>query len=88
MISDGFKQFSDSPSAPARQAFAISPHDSEELSPLPKALFVAGAGSLTLCAADSSADVSLSVGAGQILPIRARFIRATGTTASGIVGLA
>ncbi len=88
MSADSFDRFSDSPSSPARRAFAIAPHDSEELTPLPKALFVGIGGALSLRAADSAADVTLMVGAGQILPIRARFVRASGTTAAGIVGLA
>ena len=88
MKPDTFNRYSDSPSAPARQAYAIVPHDGNTIEPLPKALFVGTAGILTLRAADSSTDVTISVAAGTLLPIRASHVRAAGTTASDIVGLA
>jgi len=88
MSSDRFSHHSDSPSSPARHAFAVSPSDSVSLSPLPKALFVGGAGTITLRTIDSPADVTLEVQAGQILPLRALYVRANGTTASGLVALA
>ncbi|MBN8832091.1 MAG: hypothetical protein J0G94_16060 [Sphingomonadales bacterium] len=67
------------PRLPARKA----------IDPLPKAIFVGTGGNITLRAADGSADVVFkNVASGQILDVRARFIRATGTTAADIVGLA
>jgi hypothetical protein len=74
--------------SPSRNAFAVVPSDSISLSPVPKALFVGGAGTVTLRTIDSDADVTLSVQAGQILPLRAAYVRSTGTTASGLVALA
>lgn len=88
MASDSFSRFSDSPSAPARQMFAIAPHDSIEVDPLPKALRFDGAGAVVLRAADSEADVTIAVLAGEVLPVRAKFVRATGTDAIAIHGLA
>lgn len=88
MNSDAFGHFSDSPSAPARRAYAINPHNQTMIEPLPKALFVGGGGTLTLRAVDSDADVTIVVSGAQILPVRASHIRAAGTTATGIVGLA
>ena len=49
---------------------------------------VGGAGEIVLRALDSAVDVTIAVQAGQLLPIRARFVRATGTTATGLVSLA
>lgn len=73
---------------PARQAIAVTPHDSNEIAVLPRALFVGTGGTVILRAVDSAADVTLkNVAGGQILDIRARYVRATGTTAADFVGL-
>jgi hypothetical protein len=88
MTSDRFSHHSDSPMSPSRHAFAVAPSDSAALSPVPKALFVGGAGTVTLRTIDSDADVTLTVQAGQILPLRATYVRASGTSASGLVALA
>jgi hypothetical protein len=88
MSSDRFAHHSDSPMSPSRHAFAIVPSDTLPLSPVPKALFAGGAGSLVLRTIDSDADVTLAVQAGQILPLRAVYVRASGTSATGLVALA
>jgi hypothetical protein len=88
MASDSFSRFSDSPSAPARRMFAITPHDTAEVDPLPKAIRADGDGTVTLRAAGSDADVTVTMTAGEILPVRARHIRAGGTTVAAIHGLA
>lgn len=88
MPKDDFANLADSPISPARRAFAIVPSDAALVDPLPKALYVGGAGNLTLRAVDSSADVTLAVQAGQIVPLRASHVRAAGTTATGLVALA
>ena len=74
--------------APARRAYAVRPHDTDELPTLPKALWVGTAGTVALRAVDGTADVSLTVPAGQILPIRVSHVRATGTSAGNLVALA
>lgn len=85
---DRFDRSADSPSSPARDAFLVIPHDTVALPRLPKALLIGVAGALTLRAVDGTADVSFAVTAGQIVPIRAAFVRSSGTSASQIVGLA
>lgn len=85
---DRFRHRADAPSGPARDAFMVAPDDTAPLEPLPKALLIGGAGTITLRAVDSAADIALAVAAGQIVPIRAAYVRATGTTATQIVGLA
>lgn len=88
-MADRFDTQTDSLSLPARTLFAIIPHATNEIDPLPKAIFIGTGGNIMLRAADSTADVVLkNVSSGQILDIRARFIRASGTTATDIVGLA
>lgn len=88
MAADSFARHADSVIAPARHVFAVMPSDGSELSPLPKALLIGSAGTIALRAVDSAADVQIPVTAGQLLPIRARFVRAAGTTATSIFGLA
>lgn len=86
---DHFGNQIDSLSQPARHAFAITPHATLEIDPLPKAIYVGGGGDITLRAADSNTDtIFRNVAPGQILDVRVRYIRAAGTTATGIVGLA
>jgi len=88
-MADRFDSQLDSISQPARLAFGITPHATSEIDPLPKAIYVGTGGNITLRAADGTADVVLkNVASGQILDVRARFIRASGTTAADIVGLA
>jgi hypothetical protein len=88
MSTDTFSKYANGLSSPAREAFAITPDDAAELAKLPKAVMAGSSGSLRLRAVDSPADVTVTVQAGQLVPIRARYVRATGTTATGIVGLA
>jgi hypothetical protein len=86
---DSFRAMSDSPLAASRAPFAIVPHDSNEIAVTPKALYVGTAGNLVLRGIDAIADVTLkNVPAGAILDVRAQYVRATGTTAADIVGLA
>lgn len=75
-------------SDPARAAFAIAPSDDQPLAVLPKAIIAGSAGTVSLRAVDSPADVTVTLAAGQILPVRALYIRAAGTTAGTLVGLA
>lgn len=84
---DRLSQHADLPHYSARSLLAITPSDTDEVSIIPKALFIGGSGTISIIALDDTAPVSLTVTAGQILPIRAKFVRATGTTATGIVGL-
>jgi len=88
-MADRFETQIDTLTQPAREAFAITPHATNEIDPLPKAIFVGTGGQITLRAAGSVTDVVFrNVASGQILDVRARYIRAQGTTAGDIVGLA
>ncbi|QWC56594.1 hypothetical protein F7D01_05345 [Erythrobacter sp. 3-20A1M] len=87
-MTDRFGNYGDSVTAPARQAFAITPSDEEALPLLPKALLIGQPGTVVLRATDSDHDVAVTAQAGQLLPIRASHVRANGTTAGTIVGLA
>lgn len=71
--------------SPARGMFLITPSDASPIVPLPKGLRFNGAGDVVLRAVDSTADVTITVAAGQVLMVRAQFIRATGTTIVGAI---
>jgi hypothetical protein len=87
-MSDPFSGLVDGVSAPATRGVAVSPHDSNPLAEMPKALFIGSAGDLVARGMNDSADVTFrNLAAGSVLPFRARFVRATGTTAADIVAL-
>jgi hypothetical protein len=78
----------DSLTAPATDAVAVVPHDSNPIANVPKALYVGGAGDITMRGVGGSSDtLGKSVPAGSILPFRATIVRATGTTATAILAL-
>ena len=89
MSSDKFNATVDSVIAPARNCFSITPGDNGVLPVLPKALYVGGDGDIVVRAVDGSSDVKFAnVRSGTILDIRVTSVRATGTTATNLVGLA
>lgn len=88
-MADPFALWQDSISAPARRPFTITPHDSEPLAIVPKALRVGNGGTIVLRGIDAAADVTfVNVADGEVLDVRAEYVRATGTTATDIVALA
>ena len=88
-MADHFDTRADSVFAPSRKPFAITPSDTAEISPLPKALYIGTGGDVTLRGVDASQDVVLkNVTSGDRIEVRAMYVRATGTTAQDIVGLA
>lgn len=88
-MADPFDSRSDSVFAPSRTPFAITPDDNAGILPLPKAIYIGTGGDVTLRGVDADEDVVFrNLGGGQVLDVRAFFIRATGTTAGDIVGLA
>lgn len=88
-MADTFAGYSDGLSAPARQCFVITPHATNPVTPLPKAIRAPSDGVITLRAVGSSVDVAHPVLAGERVDVRAEYIRVSGTTVTGtIVGYA
>lgn len=86
---DPFKQSSDTAGAPSGAPFAVVPSDNIELPTIPKALYIGTGGAVVLRGVNGAADVTFkNVASGQILDVRAQFVRASGTTAADIVALA
>ena len=77
----------DNVSAPARRMWVITPHDTNEVNPLPKAIRADDAGVIVLRAVGSDSDVTINVVAGEIISVRVQHIRSTGTTVTVIHGL-
>lgn len=87
-MADQFSGMADSVSAPARRAAAIVPSDSEPLAEVPKALFVGTGGNIAMRGAGDGADqLWKNVADGTLLPFRAEYVRATGTTAADLLAL-
>lgn len=79
----------DGVTGPSRNPYPVVPNDGAALDPVPKALRVGTGGTIVLRGVDASVDVTLqNVANGETIDIRALYVRATGTTASGIVALA
>ncbi len=84
---DKFANFSQGLESPATHGFVVTPNDGIDLPEVTRALYVGAAGAVALVLA-SGASVSLSgVHGGTVLPLRVARVLATGTTATGLVGL-
>lgn len=89
MPQDKFEHVADGLTAPAEETFAISPNDNAELPQITKAIYVGEGGNVTLRASRSDIDtVFRNLPTGAILDVRVSAVRATGTTASNLIGLA
>ena len=87
-MADPYSSHSDTLSASSRRAVAVAPHDVNALADIPKALYVGTGGDIVARGVGGGADVTFkNVPSGSILPFRAEYIRATGTTALQILAL-
>lgn len=72
---------------PSRDVYLITPHATNPLAKLPRAIRADGAGTICFRAIDSSVDVTLTFAAGEQLDVQAKYVRASGTTVSVIHGI-
>jgi hypothetical protein len=87
-MADQFANIADSISAPATRTVAVTPHDSNALGDIPKALYVGTGGTIVMRGVRGTVDQSWkNVPSGAILPFRAQYVRATGTSAADILAL-
>lgn len=85
---DPFKYLTDTPMAPAEQCFAIVPSDSQDLPAPTKALYIGEGGDVALVSLRGTSEIVFrNLQSGSILDVRVKAVRASGTTASGLVGL-
>lgn len=73
--------------APAIGGFAVVVSDSDDLPEAARALYVGGAGDITMTALDGSVLTFASLAAGTLLPVSCIRVWSTGTSATSIVGL-
>ena len=74
--------------ASGRALRAVTPSDSDNLPDGPcRSLTATGAGTISVIAVDDDSAQTIYVAQGDRWPIRAKRVRATGTTATGIVAV-
>ena len=89
MLNDPFANTIESVVTPAADCFPITPSDTDDLAKATKAIFVGTGGDVVLRSVSGAADVTFrNLPDGSILDVRVRAIRASGTSAANIVGLA
>lgn len=67
--------------------FVITPNDEATFPVRARAIYVGGEGNVTLTSANGADVTFIAVPTGSILPIETLRVRATGTTATNLVGL-
>ena len=86
---DPFKDFNDSVSAQCTHWTTITPSDSADLTTIPKAIYVGGAGDIAMIGAKAPPAATgvtwKAVPASALLPVRPRRILATGTNATFLI---
>ena len=89
MAYDPFDSVSDSIIAPARDAFAITPDNNAGFARATRAIYVGTGGDMVARLVGAAEDVTFrNVSAGSVLAVRLTAVRASGTTAEDLVGLA
>ncbi|MBX7540901.1 spike base protein, RCAP_Rcc01079 family [Qipengyuania sphaerica] len=84
---DRFADYRDSADQPSRAPFAIIPHDTTPPPSVPKGIYVGSGGDITLRGIDAAEDVTYrNLPDASYIAVRASFVRASGTTASDLVG--
>ena len=89
MTTDRYSAAAQSLIAPSDDFFAITPDDVAVLPRATKAIYVGTGGDVTVVSVRGDSPVTFAgVPDGAVLDLRVKAIRATGTTASNLVGLA
>ncbi|MFV0491255.1 MAG: hypothetical protein ACK5M4_05515 [Pseudorhodobacter sp.] len=86
-MADDFKTHQSNLTSPAATAAEISPHNSQPLARSTRAIYVGGGGDLRVTFVDGGTVTLSAVPGGAIYPLRLSHVLATGTTATGLVGL-
>lgn len=80
--------FTNGPTSPtAFDGAAITPSDTVDLPAPARAIYVGGAGNISLITLKGTTLTFQGLLAGQILPVAAARVRATGTTATNLIAL-
>lgn len=73
--------------SPARGAFSISKHDTNELPFVTRGIYVGGAGDMTVVMQNGDTVLFAAIPAGSVLPICVKKVKSAGTDATSMVGL-
>lgn len=73
--------------SPATHGVAVTPDDSNDLAHVTRALYVGSVGDVTVVMKDGDTVTFTAMAGGQIYPLRIKRVKATGTTATQLVGL-
>lgn len=84
---DEFEHFTHGLDSPASDGFSITPNDGADLQKMTRAIHVGTAGAVRVTLRNGAVVTLSGLGAGTLLPIRAKRVHATGTTAGGLVAL-
>lgn len=84
-MNDPFKSQNSQLDSPGRDAFIITPSDSDDLQTVPRSLYIGTQGDISVVMV-SGAEIIFGDAVG-ILPIAVSKVKVTGTTASNIVGI-
>lgn len=82
-MSDNFQNYAKSLQSPADRHFAITPSDTIDIVPRPRAIYCQTTGNLRL-RDGSGTELTYAVTAGQTIPFRAARVMLTGTTVTVI----
>lgn len=85
-MSDPFASYSPSMDGPASKLVTVTPNDTTDLSMFIRGLSVTGSGLVRVTTVDDT-EGTVYVIAGSVFPVRVRKVWASGTDATGIVGL-
>lgn len=72
---------------PFRHMFAVTPHDVNELPYVTRALYIGGAGDVAVVTDAGDSGTFAGMSGGSILPGCIKQVKATGTTATLMIGL-
>jgi len=87
-MADDFETYRPGLSDTAENAAAITPHDSTDLSKTTRAIYVGGAGDVSVeMKGAGSAVVFKGLPAGTVLPVRATRVNSTATSATDLIAL-
>lgn len=85
---DPFAFHQDGLTAPAENAVAVTPSNSTDLTTATRALYIGGAGNISVeTVGGQSSVVFVGLAAGTVLPLRVTRVNSTSTTATSIVAL-
>ncbi len=72
---------------PAADSYQITPSDSVQLPTRIRGFYVGVTGDVTVVTAGGNTVLFKAIPAGKIMPVQALYVKATGTTATNLVGL-